>query len=206
MHIKHSLTALGVLFALCTACVDPEYNLGNMINESVVLRNVEVPVGNFETVTLRTILKAPDATMIEFLPGSYNLSGSATLSGVNLRFDEKLYFESAELHTVILNTLPLDLHLGVQCLDAEGMPCPDVKIDILAERNPMIASGKKGAPSSNPIVLRLECQDGLMTLEQLRLVFSGKTGEGFENEAPQMDEGITLTQAVLKVPEGFHIR
>jgi hypothetical protein len=90
-------------------------------------------------------------------------------------------------------------------LDEEGQVRPDVKVSVLADKTPALASGKKGQPSSNPVVLRIECQDRYMTLETLRLNFTGRTGSGFENETPLSDEGITLTQVVVKMPEGFQV-
>jgi hypothetical protein len=80
-----------------------------------------------------------------------------------------------------------------------------VTVTVIADRTPAIASGKKGQPSSNPVVLRLECPGYYAPLETLRLHFTGQTGQGFENEAPRTDEGITLTQVVLKMPDGFQV-
>ena len=206
MSIRQLLAAAGTVIALCAGCVDPDFNLGNIEVEGVVFKNMEVPIGNFEEITLQTILDAQGASMIPLQPGVYSLSGSAKITGLNFKFDESLYFKEAELHTVILNTIPLDMNVSVDALDAEGNPCQDVKVSIEAEKTPMIASGKKGQPSSNPVVLRVECKDRYITLEAIRLNFSGKTGAGFEGETPSGDEGLTLTQVELKMPEGFTMK
>lgn len=196
---------MGIAVALCQGCVDPEFNLGNIKMDGIVFKNMEVPIGNFEELTLETILKAQGAAMIQFAPGTYSLSGSAEITGVSFNFSEQMYFKEAELHTVILNTLPLDLSFSVTALNAEGQVCPDVQVSVEADRTPMIASGKKGSPSSNPVVIRLVCTQQYTTLEGLHLNFTGRTGAGFEGEAPTTDEGITLTQVVLKMPEGFSV-
>ena len=194
-----------MILTLCAGCVDPDFNLDGIKLEGVVFRNMEVPIGNFEELTLDTILKGQGASMIPLTPGVYSLSGSAILSGISLNFEEDLYFKEAELHTVILNTLPLDMNFSATALNAEGQVCEDVTVTIKADKTPMLASGKKGQPSSNPVVINLQCESRYTTLDGLRLDFSGKTGTGFEGEAPKGDEGITLTQVILKMPEGFSV-
>lgn len=205
MKIRHFLMTLLALGTLCSGCVDPAFNLDDIKLEGVVFKNLEVPIGSFEELTLNTILQAQGAEMRPLAPGVYALEGSAVLSGISLKFEDDLYFKEAELHTVILNTIPLDMSFSATALDAEGQVCQDVKVTILADKTPMIASGKKGSPSSNPVVIRLECGSRYTTLDGLRLDFSGRTGAGFEGEAPQGDEGITLTQVSLKMPEGFSV-
>ena len=205
MRIRPLIWALGAALALCQGCVDPGFNLDNIKLEGVVFRNLEVPIGSFEELTLETILKAQGAEMKPLAPGVYSLEGSATLSGISLNFEEDLYFKEAELHTVILNTLPLDMNFSATALDAEGQVCQDVKVTISADKTPMIASGTKANPSSNPVVIRLVCESRYTTLDGLRLDFSGRTGAGFEGNAPEGDEGITLTEVKLKMPEGFSV-
>ena len=205
MRIRSLIWALGAALALCQGCVDPDFNLGDIKLEGVVFKNLEVPIGSFEELTLGTILEAQGASMVPLSPGVYSLEGSAELSGISLKFEDDLYFKEAELYTVILNTLPLDMNFSATALDAEGQVCQDVKVTISADKTPMIASGRKGAPSSNPVVIRLVCNSRYTTLEGLRLDFSGRTGAGFEGEAPTGDEGITLTQVVLKMPEGLNV-
>ncbi len=185
--------------------MDPDFNLDDIKLEGVVFRNMEVPIGSFEELTLETILQGQGASIVPLTPGVYSLDGSAIISGISLNFEEDLYFKDAELHTVILNTLPLDMNFSVTALDAEGNVCQDVKVTLIAEKTPMIASGKKGQPSSNPVIIKLQCESRYTTLDGLRLDFSGKTGAGFEGEAPLPEEGITLTQVVLKMPEGFSV-
>ena len=201
--MKRFLPAILALLALCSACVDPEFNLGSIKTEGTLFRNLEVPIGNFQEITLATIMKAPGAKLVELKPGSYSLHGWAEISGVNFNFDQDFYFKEAELHTVILNTIPLDMNFSVVALDAEREVCQDVKVTVQADATPMIASGTPAQPTENPVVLRLECKDRYMTLETLRLVFSGETGKGFEGEAPAMDQGLTLTKVSLRMPEGF---
>ena len=204
---NHQLfSTLAAVLALCAGCVDPEYNLGTIETEGTLFRNMEVPIGSFETVTLETILKAPGSTLTpQLTPGTYSLNGSAEISGVGFEFDDQLYFKEAELHTVILNTLPLDMDFSVTALDAEGQPCQDVTVSVTADKTPIIASGLPGSPSENPVVLHLRCSQRYMTLDGLRLEFSGRTGSGFEGNAPDMKQGITLTKVYLKMPEGFKI-
>lgn len=205
MRIRPLIWALGAALALCQGCVDPAFNLDDIKLEGVVFKNLEVPIGSFEELTLDTILQAQGAKMKPLSPGVYSLEGSAILSGISLKFEDDLYFKEAELHTVILNTIPLDMNFSATALDAEGQVCQDVKVTISADKTPMIASGRKGAPSSNPVVIRLVCESRYTTLDGLRLDFSGRTGAGFEGEAPQGDEGITLTEVSLKMPEGFSV-
>ena len=205
MIFKHLLPAIAAALVLCTACVDPEYKLGNIKTEGTLFRNLEVPIGNFETITLETILKAQGAELVPtpLQPVTYTLRGWAQISGVNFNFDDEFYFKTAELHTVILNTLPVDMDFSVTALDADEQPCQDVTVSVKADASPMIVSGTPTRPSENPVILRLECRDRYMTLETLRLTFTGKTGAGFEGETPAMDQGITLTKVSLKMPEGF---
>ncbi len=205
MKLKYLLMAAGTILTLCVGCVDPAYNLDNIKLEGVILRNLEFPVGSFEEITLETILKAQGASMITLQPGTYRLSGSARITGLNFQMDSQVYFKEAELHTVILNTLPLDLQCSVRALDAEGNPCNDIKVSILSDKTPMIASGRKGSPSENPVIIRLECPDRYVTLEALELDFSGHTGAGFEGDAPANNEGITQTKVSLKMPEGLEL-
>ena len=205
MKIRHFLMTLLALGTLCSGCVDPDFNLDDIKLEGVVFKNLEVPIGSFEELTLNTILQAQGAEMRPLTPGVYALEGSAVLSGISLKFEDDLYFKEAELRTVILNTIPLDMNFSATALDSEGQVCQDVKVTISADKTPMIASGKKGSPSSNPVVIRLECQSRYTTLDGLRLDFSGRTGAGFENVKPEGDQGITLTQVSLKMPEGFSI-
>jgi len=203
MSIRQLLMSAGMILALCAGCVDPAFNLDNIKVEGVVFKNMEVPIGNFEELTLETILKSQGSAVVPLAPGTYSLEGSAEITGISLQFDEQMYFKEAELHTVILNTLPLDMDFSVTAMDAQGNPCQDVKVSIEAAQKPMIASGRKGAPSSNPVAIKISCSQRYTTLEGLHLVFSGRTGAGFEGNAPAPDEGITLTQVVLKMPEGF---
>ena len=206
MTVKHFLPALAAALTLCLSCVDPGYQLGTIETEGTVLRNLEVPVGNFEPITLATMLKAPGSTLLPLpIPGAYQLNGSAEISGVSFELDESVYFKEAELHTVILNTLPLDLRFSVTALDSEGNPCQDVTVTATADKDPMIASGRAGSPTENPVVIRLSCKQRYMTLDGLRLVFSGQTGSGFVGTEPQMSEGITLTKVYLKMPEGLKV-
>ena len=88
-------------------------------------------------------------------------------------------------------------------MDSEGQICQDVTVTVVADKSPMIGAGRPGTPSQNPVVLRFKCQDRYMTLDGLRLRFSGRTGSGFEGQEPAMDEGITLTKVYLKMPEGL---
>lgn len=203
MSIKHFLILSAAVLLLCPACVDVNYNFDKVKLEGRVFVDLEVPVGSFEPVTLETILKAPGAAVVPMTMGTYRLSGWAELSGLSFSFGEGLYFKEAELHTVVRNTLPLDLTLSIVALDAEGNPTPDVSVTIQSDKSPMIASGLPESPSENPLVLRFTCANRYMTMEGLRMVFSGVTGEGFENNAPHMDEGIQLTQVFLKMPEGL---
>ena len=203
--MKRFLPAILALLSLCSACVDPEYNLGNFQTEGTLFRNLEIPIGSFQQITLETILKAQGAELvpIPLQPGYYSLRGWAQIEGVSLNFDDEVFFKEAELHTVILNTLPLDLDFSVLALDAEGQVCQDVSVTVEADKTPMIGSGLPSQPSENSVVLRLKCKERYMTLETLRLSFTGKTGAGFENQAPAMDQGLTLTKVSLKMPEGL---
>ena len=203
-----AISRLGLLLPLllCLGCVDPDFNLGNLNVEGVVLNDLEVPIGSFQEITLDTILSAEGAEMTSLPSGVYFLSGSATLAGIDLNIIDKGYFRAAELYTVILNTLPLDMDFSVTALDAEGNPCQNVTLRVDSEKSPAIASGTKANPSSNPVIFRLSCPDGCQSLSKLKLSFSGRTGEGFEQDAPQGDEGITLTQVYLKVPGGLIVR
>ena len=203
--MKRFLPAILALLALCSACVDPEYNLDNIKTEGTILRNLEVPIGNFQIITIETILKAQGAELVPIVtrPGAYSLRGWAEINGVNLEIEEGVYFKNAELHTVIVNTLPLDMNFTVQALDAEGQPCKDVKVSVQSDASPAIRSGRPGQPSENPVILRLDCSEKTMTLETLRLNFTGETGSGFEDQEPVMTEGIKLTKVSLKVPEGI---
>ena len=204
MKYGHFLILVLVLLAFCPSCVDPDFDLDNVKLEGRVFVNMEVPIGSFETVTLETILKAPGAAVTPALmPGKYHLTGWAELSGLSFRFGDDLFCKEAELHTVARNTLPMDLTLSVVAIDAEGNTIPDVSVTIQAEGTPMIASGLPERPSENPLVFRFTCTNRYMTMDGLRLVFSGETGAGFENQAPHTDEGIQLTQVYLKVPEGL---
>ena len=203
MSIRQLLISAGMILAMCAGCVDPDFNMDNIKVEGVVFKNMEVPIGNFEELTLKTILEAQGAAMVPLAPGTYKLSGSAEITGISLKFSDQMYFKEAELHTVILNTLPLDMDFSVIAMNAEGQPCEDVTVSIESAQKPMLASGKKSNSSSNPVVLKISCKDRYTTLDGLHLTFSGRTGAGFEGEAPAMDEGITLTQVVLKMPEGF---
>lgn len=203
MSIRQLLISAGIILAMCAGCVDPDFNMDNIKVEGVVFKNMEVPIGNFEELTLKTILEAQGASVVPLASGTYQLSGSAEITGISLKFSEQMYFKKAELHTVIINTLPLDMDFSVTAINAEGLPCEDATVSIESSQKPMLASGTKSKPSSNPVVLKISCKDKYTTLDGLHLVFSGRTGAGFEGEAPAMDEGITLTQVVLKMPEGF---
>lgn len=205
MRIRHLLTLAIVLLALCPACVDPDFDLDQVKLEGRVFVNLEVPVGSFEPVTLETVLKAPGAAVTTLLPGKYRLTGWAELRGLNFQFGDDLYFREAQLHTVVLNTLPMDLTLSVIAIDEEGEPVPDVTVTIQADQTPMIRSGQPDHPSENPMVLRFESRDRYMKMDGLRIIFSGETGEGFENQAPHVEEGIQLTQVYLKMPEGLMV-
>lgn len=203
MNIKHTLWAILAVALLCPGCVDPDYNLEDAQIEGPILQGIEVPIGNFEKVTLGTILGAEGAALLPSLPGYFTLTGSATLWGVDLRISSNLYFTEAELHTVILNTMPLDLNISVIPVDYDGNTCQDVTVKVDTPQTPMIAAGTEGKPSSNPMTIRLTSASKYISLYGFRLVFSGRTGEGFEGQRPTEDEGITLTEVVLKMPEGF---
>lgn len=205
MKIRHFLMTLLALGTLCSGCVDPDFNLDDIKISSVAFQDLEVPIGNFEEITLNTILKAPGAAVLPLVPGTYALSGSAEITGISLQFDDQVYFKEAELHTVVVNTLPLDMNFSVLALDAEGQPCQDVTVSVKADKNPMIASGLPTKPSENPMVFMFKCQDRYMTLEALRLSFTGRTGAGFEDHAPEGNQGITLTKVSLKMPEGLYL-
>ena len=110
-----TVLSLGIL---CTGCVDPDFNLGDIKVSSVAFQNLEVPIGNFEEIKLSTILNAPGASMLPLVPGTYALSGSAEITGINFQFDEQVYFKEAELHTVVINTIPLDMSFSVTALNA----------------------------------------------------------------------------------------
>ena len=71
------------------------------------VRIMRLPVFG-ETITLETILKAPGSSVTTLMPGKYRLSGQVEISGLGFQFGEGLYFKEAELHMVMLNTLPLD--------------------------------------------------------------------------------------------------
>ena len=203
MNIRHTLWAFLAVAFLCPGCVDPEYDLDSAHIEGPVLQGIEVPIGNFETVTLKTILGAEGAALLESLPGSFTLTGAATLKGVDLQISSDLYFTEAELQTVILNTMPLDLSVTVIPVDWDGNVCQDVTVTVVTPGTPMIAAGTASKPSSNPMTLRLSSTSRYMSLYGFRLVFSGRTGEGFEGQRPTEEEGIKLTEVVLKMPEGF---
>ena len=205
MKLKQILFLVAAVLSLCSACIDPKFNFDDVKIEGRVFVDLEVPVGSFETITLETILKAPGASVTTLMPGKYRLSGQVEISGLGFQFGEGLYFKEAELHMVMLNTLPLDLTLSPVALDADGNPLPDVSVTIQADRTPMIASGNLESPSENPLVLRFTCSNRYMTMQGLRLSFSGQTGAGYENQAPQMDEGLTMTQVYLKMPEGIEV-
>ena len=55
------------------------------------------------------------------------------------------------------------------------------------------------------MVFTFKCQDRYMTLEALRLSFTGRTGAGFEENKPEGNQGITLTKVSLKMPEGLYL-
>lgn len=203
MNIRQVLWAFLAVVILCPGCVDPEYDLDNAHIEGPVLQGIEVPIGNFETVTLKTILGAEGAALLPSLPGCFTLTGSATLRGVDLQISSNLYFTEAELQTVILNTMPLDLTVTVIPVDWDGNVCQDVTVRVETPQTPMIAAGTAGKPSSNPMTIRLSSASRYMSLYGFRLVFSGRTGDGFEGQRPTEDEGIKLTEVVLKMPEGF---
>ena len=205
MRLRHILLLVAVIPAFCAACIDPKFNIDDVKIEGRVFVDLEVPVGSFETITLETILKAPGAAVTPLMPGIYRLKGWVEISGLGFQFGNDLYFKEAELHMVMQNTLPLDLTLSPVALDAEGNPLPDVSVVIQADQSPMIASGSPEKPSENPLVIRFTCSNRYMTMEGLRLTFSGETGAGFENQAPHMDEGITMTQVYLKMPEGIEV-
>ena len=188
---------------LCPGCVDPEYDLDKAHIEGPILQGIEVPIGNFEEVTLGTILGAEGAALLPSLPGYFTLTGAATLRGVDLQISSNLYFTVAELQTVILNTMPLDLNISVIPVDYDGNTCQDITVTVVTPGTPMVAAGTEGNPSSNPMTIRLSSTSRYMSLYGFRLVFSGRTGDGFEGQRPTEDEGITLTQVVLKMPEGF---
>ena len=124
-HRTFFLTA-GIILACCTACVDPILDLSKVETRGVVFQNMEVPIGNFEEITLNDILKAPGASLISLQPGIYSLTGSVEVTGISLRLNNQLYFKEAELHTVIVNTLPLDMDFRVSALDEAGNPCQRV--------------------------------------------------------------------------------
>ena len=203
MNLRHVLWAFLAVALLCPGCIDPEYNLEDVHIEGPVLQGIEVPIGNFEKVTLKTILGAEGAALLPSLPGYFTLTGSATLRGVDLRISSSLYFTEAELQTVILNTMPLDLDISVVPIDWDGNVCQDVTVRVETPQRPMVAAGTEGKPSSNPMTLHLTSYSQYMSLYGFRLVFSGQTGSGFVGERPTEDEGITLTEVVLKMPEGF---
>ena len=203
MKTRHLLWAFLAVAFLCPGCVDPEYQLDDVHIEGPILQGIEVPIGNFEPVTLATILGAEGAALLPSLPGHFTLTGSATLRGIDLRISSSLYFTVAEMQTVILNTMPLDLTVSVLPVDYEGNVCQDVTVTVETPQTPMIAAGTEGRPSSNPMTIRLTSAAKYMSLYGFRLVFSGRTGDGFEGQRPTEDEGITLTQVVLKMPEGF---
>ena len=203
MNIRHTLWAFLAGALLCPGCVDPEYDLDNAHIEGPILQGIEVPVGNFEKVTLGTILGAEGAALLPSLPGTFTLTGAATLRGVDLQISSNLYFTEAELQTVILNTMPLDLNISVIPVDWDGNVCQDVTVTVVTPGTPMIAAGTESKPSSNPMTLRLSSTSRYLSLYGFRLVFSGRTGEGFEGQRPTEEEGITLTEVVLKMPEGF---
>ena len=203
MNIRHTLWAFLAGAILCPGCVDPEYDLDNAHIEGPILQGIEVPVGNFEKVTLGTILGAEGAALLPSLPGTFTLTGAATLRGVDLQISSNLYFTEAELQTVILNTMPLDLNISVIPVDWDGNVCQDVTVTVVTPGTPMIAAGTESKSSSNPMTLRLSSTSRYLSLYGFRLVFSGRTGEGFEGQRPTEEEGITLTEVVLKMPEGF---
>lgn len=205
MRVRHLFILVAAVLALCPACIDPKFNFEDVKVEGRVFVDLEVPVGSFETITLETILKAPGATIITPMPGIYRLTGWVEISGLSFQFRDDFYFKEAELHMVMLNTLPMDLTLSAVALDGEGNPLSDVSVAIQSERTPMIASGTPTNASENPMVFRLTCSSRYMKMEGLRLTFSGQTGAGFENQAPRMDEGITMTQVYLKMPEGIEV-
>ena len=205
MKIRHFLMTLLALGTLCSGCVDPDFNLDDIKVSSVAFQDLEVPIGNFEEITLNTILKAPGAAVLPLVPGTYALSGSAEITGISLQFDDQVYFKEAELHTVVINTIPLDMSFSVTALNADGQPCTDVTVSVTADKTPFISSGLPSKPSENPLVISLKCQDRYMTLEALRLQFTGRTGAGFEDHAPEGDQGLTLTKVVLKMPEGLYL-
>ena len=64
MNIKHTLWAILAVALLCPGCVDPDYNLENAQIEGPILQGIEVPIGNFEKVTLGTILGAEGAALL----------------------------------------------------------------------------------------------------------------------------------------------
>ena len=192
-----------LLLPIVVGCIDKNYDLDELEIKGTILTNLEIPVGNFKEVRLSDMdIDLGTELMDEY--GRYHIDLSTDIHGLDFDYGDDLSFEEAELHMVILNTIPLDMDLSVYPIDAEGVPVRDVRITVEAGQKPAISAGSVGAPSTNNIVLRVTCE-GSLHMEGIHVLFKGNTGAGHEWETLKGDQGFKMNNVYLKIPKGLKL-
>ena len=188
---------------LVAGCIDKDYNLDNMKKEGHILKDLEIPIGNFKEIRLADM--DVDLTQEHYdIFGIYHISLSTDIHGLNLDFGEDISFEEAELHTTIINTIPLDMAVSVFPIDEEGYLVSGVNVSVESSQSPTITAGSIGTPSTNNVVLNVTCS-GTLKMEGIRFVMSGQTEKGHEWEDLQDEQGFKMNNVYLKIPKGLKI-
>lgn len=198
------LTFLGVV----TSCVDRDYDIDNIQENgsSTVLKGLEIPIGNFQEVTLKD-LKGFDGYSLIPLPNTdFRMHAAFQVEGMGEVFSGLFNIPEAELHMVIRNTLPFDFDITATPMYDREYPVEGAEIRVISGGSPHVAAGTIAKPSLNELTFKIDFTGySSINFDVLRIELDGQTGKNIGSIVLNDNQGIKLNDVYVKCPNGVKL-
>lgn len=205
-YIKYFLLLLALTFVV-QSCVDRDYDIDNLQDsEWTVLRGLEIPVGNFQEITLKDLQLSEEYALIPLSDISFRLHSTATFEDMGELFSGFFDIYEAEIHMVVRNTLPFDFNITAIPMYDRISPIEGASIEVISAGTPHISAGTLAKPSSNELIFKLDFHEfGQIHFDVLQLVIDGQTGKNIDSPVLNDRQGFKLDNIYIKCPEGVRI-
>ena len=189
------------------SCVDRDYDMDNLQDESLtVLKGLEIPIGNFEEITLKDLQLSDEFSLIPLSDLSFRLHSTVTLEDMNELFTGFFNMSEAEIHMVVRNTLPFDFNITAIPMYDREYPVEGAEIEIISNGKPHVPAGTLTKPSSSELTFKLDFKEfGELNFDVLRLVIDGQTGKNIDSPVLNDRQGFKLEDVFTKCPKGVKI-
>lgn len=189
------------------SCVDRDYDMDNLQDESLtVLNGLEIPIGDFEEITLKDLQLSDEFSLIPLSDLSFRLHSTVTLEDMNELFTGFFNMSEAEIHMVVRNTLPFDFNITAIPMYDREYPVEGAEIEIISNGKPHVPAGTLTKPSSSELTFKLDFKEfGELNFDVLRLVIDGQTGKNIDSPVLNDRQGFKLEDVYIKCPKGVKI-